>query len=43
MKSGDCHTTNRKGIERMMNAAGFTVTDSRQVKGMIYTVTGKKN
>ena len=43
MKSGDCHTTDRKGIEKMMNAAGFTVTDSRQVKGMIYTVTGKKN
>ena len=43
MKSGDCHTTNRKGIEKMMEAAGFTVTDSRQVKGMIYTVTGKKN
>lgn len=43
MKSGDCHTTDRKGIEKMMNAAGFTVTDSRQVKGMIYTVTGKKS
>ncbi len=42
MKSGDCHTTNRKGIEKMMKAAEFTVTDSRQVKGMIYTVTGKK-
>ncbi len=42
MKSGDCHTTNRKGIEKMMEAAGFSVTDSRQVKGMIYTVTGKK-
>ena len=43
MKSGDCHTTNRKGIEKLMAAVGFTVTDSRQVKGMIYTVTGKKN
>ena len=43
LKSGDCHTTNRKGIEKMMEVAGFTVTDSRQVKGMIYTVTGKKN
>ncbi len=42
MKSGDCHTTNRKGIEKMMAIAGFTVTDSRQIKGMIYTVTGKK-
>ncbi|MDO4867308.1 MAG: methyltransferase domain-containing protein [Clostridia bacterium] len=41
-KSGDCHTTNRKGIERMMASAGFTITDSRQIKGMIYTVTGKK-
>ena len=42
-RSGDCHTTNRKGIEKMMVSAGFTVTDSRQIKGMIYTVTGKKN
>ena len=42
MKSGDCHTANRKGIERMMESAGFTVTDSRQIRGMIYTVTGKK-
>ena len=42
LKSGDYHTTNRKGIEALMARAGFTVTDSRQVKGMIYTVTGKK-
>ena len=42
-KSGDCHTTDRKGIEKLMEAAGFTVTDSRKIKGMIYTVTGKKN
>jgi ubiquinone/menaquinone biosynthesis C-methylase UbiE len=41
-RSGDCHTTNRKGIEKMMASVGFTVTDSRQIKGMIYTVTGKK-
>lgn len=41
-KSGDCHTTNRKGIEKMMRNVGFTVTDSRQIQGMIYTVTGKK-
>ena len=42
MTSGDCHTTNRKGIEKMMAQAGFSVADSRQVKGMIYTVTGKR-
>ena len=42
MSSGDCRTTNRKGIEKLMANAGFTVTDSRQVKGMIYTVTGRK-
>ena len=42
MKSGDCHTTNRKGIETLMETAGFAVTDSRQIHGMIYTVTGKK-
>ena len=43
MKSGDCHTTNRRGIEKMMTDAGFAVEDSRQVKGMIYTVTGRKS
>ena len=40
--SGDCHTTNRKGIEKMMKDAGFSIADSRQIRGMIYTVTGKK-
>ena len=43
MQSGDCRTTNRKGIEKLMVGAGFTVVDSRQIRGMIYTVTGKKN
>ena len=42
-RSGDCHTTNRKGIARMMEQAGFTVTDSRQIQAFIYTVTGKKS
>ena len=42
MKSGDYRTTNRRGIEKMMADAGFTVTDSRQIRSMIYTVTGKK-
>ena len=42
-RSGDCHTTNRRGIERMMADAGFTIADSRQIRGMIYTVTGRKN
>ena len=41
-RSGDCHTTNRHGIARMMEKAGFTVTESRQIQGMIYTVTGRK-
>ena len=41
-RSGDCHTTNRKGIARMMEKAGFTVIQSRQVQGFIYTVTGRK-
>lgn len=40
--SGDCHTENRKGIARGMERAGFTVTDCRQIKGFIYTVTGRK-
>ena len=42
MRSGDCHTTYRKGIEKLMTTTGFTVADSRQIKGMIYTVMGKK-
>ena len=42
MQSGDCRTTNRKGIEKLMETEGFTVADSRQIKGMIYTVIGKK-
>ncbi len=41
-KSGDCHTTNRKGISKMMEKVGFKVLESRQIKAMIYTVTGKK-
>ena len=40
--SGDCHTTNRKGIARMMERAGFQVMESRQIQGLIYTVTGMK-
>ena len=41
-KSGDCHTQNRKGIEKMMKSAGFEIASSRQISGMIYTVTGIK-
>ena len=42
-RSGDCHTTNRHGIARMMQQAGFSLVASRQVQGLIYTVTGKKD
>ena len=42
-QSGDCHTTDRKGIAKLMEAAGFTVTESRQIRSMIYTVTGRKD
>ena len=41
-RSGDCHTQNRKTIAAMMEKAGFTVTDSRQISRFIYTVTGRK-
>ena len=41
-RSGDCRTTNRNGIARMMEKSGFAVTESRQIHGMIYTVTGRK-
>ena len=42
-RSGDCHTTNRHGIARMMEKAGFVVAESRQISRFIYTVTGRKN
>lgn len=42
LKSGDCHTQNRKGIEKMMKSTGFEIASSRQISGMIYTVTGIK-
>ena len=42
MRSGDCHTDNRHGIARLMEKVGFRVEESRQVQGMIYTVTGRK-
>ena len=42
MNSGDCHTTDRKGIAEMMERTGFEVIQSHKVKGFIYTVTGKK-
>ena len=41
-RSGDCRTTNRHGIARMMEKAGFIIVDSRQIQGFIYTVTGRK-
>ena len=42
MKSGDCYTQNRKGIEKLMESCGFRIADSRQLERMVYTVTGKK-
>jgi len=38
----DCHTTDRKGIEKLMEGAGFMIVVSRRIRGMIYTVTGEK-
>lgn len=31
-----------KGIEKLIEGVGFTIVDSRQIMGMIYTVTGEK-
>ena len=42
MKSGDHHAENRHGIARRMQKAGFTVMESRQLKGFVYTVIGRK-
>lgn len=42
MKSGDHHTENRRGIARRMEKNGFTVMESRQLKGFVYTVIGRK-
>ena len=41
-RSGDCHTQDRFGIEKLMRMAGFEIADSRQVQGFIYTVAGRK-
>lgn len=42
MKSGDHHTENRHGIARRMEKNGFTVEEKQQIKGLIYTVIGRK-
>lgn len=42
MKSGDCHTTNKEGIAKMMKNVNFEIVNSYQVEGFIYTVIGKK-
>ena len=42
MRSGDCHTENRRGVARRMERAGFRDVEHWQVKGFIYTVTGRK-
>ena len=40
LKSGDCHTENKKAIEKRMAQNGFTRIESRQLKWFIYTVIG---
>ena len=42
MKSGDCHTTNKNGIAKMMVKNGFQVIEKKQLVGFVYTVIGKK-
>lgn len=42
MKSGDCHTDNRKGIAKRMERNGFIKIQDKQIKGFIYTVIGYK-
>ena len=42
MKSGDCHTENKEGISKLMIKNGFEVIDTKQIKGFIYLVVGKK-
>ena len=42
MKSGDHHAENRHGIARRMEKNGFAVVESRQLKGFVYTVMGRK-
>lgn len=31
-----------QGIEKLIEGVGFTILDSRQIRDMIYTVTGKE-
>ena len=40
--SGDCHTTDRKGIAAMMEKTGFKVEEAYQIRTFIYTVAGRK-
>ena len=42
MNSGDCHTTNRQGIARQMESAGFHVIGSEKIHRFVYTVIGQK-
>ena len=41
-RTGDCRTTNRRGIAEMMEKAGFSVIGSYQISRFIYTVIGRK-
>ncbi|MCR4632759.1 MAG: class I SAM-dependent methyltransferase [Erysipelotrichaceae bacterium] len=40
--SGDCRTTDRKGIAAMMEKTGFKVKEAYQIRTFIYTVVGEK-
>ena len=43
MKSGDCRVDNREGIAKRMKSHHFDIVRNEKIKGMIYTVIGKKN
>ena len=42
LKSGDCHTDNRRGIAKRMERNGFLNVTHKQLQGFIYTVIGHK-
>ncbi|EFB90480.1 methyltransferase domain protein [Pyramidobacter piscolens W5455] len=42
LRSGDCHTENRHAIAARMERHGFAVIRNERLRGLIYTVVGRK-
>ena len=42
LRSGDCHAENRHAIAARMERHGFAVIRNERLRGLIYTVVGRK-